>query len=75
MSKTSKPKRGDRIRVTRTRPDGRVRDRIGVITNNPSEFGFLFQEEEGSHGWLADTPAMESIGWRQVIEPMPEAPA
>jgi hypothetical protein len=70
------PKRGDRIRVTRTRPDGRVGYMVGVVTDTPDRHGFYLREAD-CHGFIAATAPFEAgmRGWGQVIELMPEVSA
>lgn len=69
--RTYRPQVGDRIRVTRSSPGGRV----GVITGTVLEvysYGYLIWDDATvTRRTLASTEFFEADGdgWRQVIEP------
>lgn len=68
---TYTPAVGDRVTITRTRPDGRTHFiKTGVITS-VSQFGYDFVEDHARRRFVADSGSVaeKMRGWSQTIEP------
>ncbi|TXS35053.1 hypothetical protein [Streptomyces sp. t39] len=72
MVETFSPNTGDRIKVMRYRPDGRVHFvKTGTVIESYG-YGFVFSEENG-HSRRVHVASSESLakgmpGWKQTIE-------
>ncbi|WP_093803954.1 hypothetical protein [Streptomyces sp. Wb2n-11] len=69
------PTAGDRVRVTRTRPNGSTHFiKTGTIlsTDRPDIFGYHFQDDTGPRVHMATGAqlAQSMRGWTQVIRPL-----